>query len=399
VSRPEAVGGPILTTPVRWILGVFLVGAVFMLWRFIVGLGPTTGLNDGYPWGIWIAFDVVTGTALACGGYAVAILTYVLNKGKYHTLVRSAVLTSALGYSVAAIAIVVDVGRYWYLYKLPVSPHLWNSNSALLEVAICVMSYIVVLWIEMAPVFLDKWKSEGSTSLRRFAERMTPVLDRSLVWILALGLILPTMHQSSLGSVMMIAVSKIDPLWHTGWLPMLFLLTCICMGYSVVVVESTLSSLAFRRPLETKMLGSLARAILVFLGAYFVLRFGELAFRGQLGRVLTQGSLTGFFLLENLLLLIPGLMILSKGVRNDAGKLFLAAFLMLLGGTLYRFNVYLIAFNPGPNWVYFPTAPEMLITFGIVAIEILAYIYFVKRFPILAGRPRGHHMAAAAAGH
>jgi Ni/Fe-hydrogenase subunit HybB-like protein len=171
------------------------------------------------------------------------------------------------------------------------------------------------------------------------------------------------------------------------------------MGYAVVVVESTLSSLAFRRPLETRMLGSLAKAILFFLAAYFIVRFGELALRGQLGRIFTQGTLSGFFLLENLLLLVPGLMILSAGVRNDAGKLFLAAFLMLLGGTLYRFNVYLIAFNPGPNWTYFPTAPEMLITFGIVALEILAYIYFVKRFPILAGRPRGPHMAPAAAGH
>ena len=154
MSRPEAVGGPILTTPVRWILGVFLVGAVIMLWRFIVGLGPTTGLNDGYPWGIWIAFDVVTGTALACGGYAVALLVYILNKGKYHPLVRPALLTSALGYSVAAVGIIIDVGRPWFIWRIPISVGKWNLDSALLEVALCVMAYVMVLWIELSPVLV-----------------------------------------------------------------------------------------------------------------------------------------------------------------------------------------------------------------------------------------------------
>ncbi len=150
-DRAVPVGGPIMTRAFKILLGVGLLGLVLTIWRFAVGLGATTGLSDGYPWGLWIAFDVVTGTALACGGYAVAILVYILNKGRYHPLVRPAVLTSALGYSVAAVAIMVDVGRPWFIYRIPIRVGQWNLNSALLEVALCVMAYVVVLWIELVP--------------------------------------------------------------------------------------------------------------------------------------------------------------------------------------------------------------------------------------------------------
>ena len=143
------VGGKALNGPGKVLFGLTLLGIVLMIWRFAVGLGPSTGLSDGYPWGIWIAFDVVTGTALACGGYAMALLVYVMNRGKYHPLVRPAILTSALGYSIAALAIVVDVGRPWFIWRIPLSVDKWNHASALLEVALCVMAYVVVLWIEM----------------------------------------------------------------------------------------------------------------------------------------------------------------------------------------------------------------------------------------------------------
>ncbi|HEY7528622.1 MAG TPA: NrfD/PsrC family molybdoenzyme membrane anchor subunit, partial [Candidatus Deferrimicrobiaceae bacterium] len=156
-SHFRPVGGPILTGTFLVSAAIFLVSVLILAWRFIVGLGPTTAMNDLYPWGIWITYDVVVGTALACGGYAVALLCYVLNKGKYHHLIRPAILTSALGYSLAGVSVIIDLGRYWNVWKVPLLWN-WNRNSILLEVAICIMTYVVVLWIELAPAFLEKWE-------------------------------------------------------------------------------------------------------------------------------------------------------------------------------------------------------------------------------------------------
>ena len=141
-----------------------------MLWRFAAGLAAVSNLNDGYPWGIWIAFDVVTGTALGCGGYAVALLVYILNKGEYHPLVRPAILTSLLGYGLAVLAVTVDLGRFWELWKVPVFFWRW-SHSPQLEVALCVATYVLVLLIELSPAFFEKWRTSPDSGLRSFAEK------------------------------------------------------------------------------------------------------------------------------------------------------------------------------------------------------------------------------------
>src|SRR6476469_5025391 len=150
--QAQPIGGPIMTGPFRALTALFAIAALLILVRLVTGLGWITAMNDGYPWGLWIAFDVVTGTALACGGYSVALLVYIRNKGAYHPLVRPAVLTSALGYSLAALGI----GRWWNIWRVPVFFWHWNLNSVLLEVALCIMSYTAVLWIELSPVFLEK---------------------------------------------------------------------------------------------------------------------------------------------------------------------------------------------------------------------------------------------------
>ena len=143
-ARPEPVGGPLVTRPTL-VLGLLaLLAFALIAWRFFVGLGPTTGLSDGYPWGLWIAYDVVTGTALACGGYSVAILVYVFNRGRYHPLVRPAVLTSALGYTLAGLSVMIDVGRPWAAWRLA-WPGSWNRSSVLLEVALYAMLGFVAL--------------------------------------------------------------------------------------------------------------------------------------------------------------------------------------------------------------------------------------------------------------
>ncbi|MGE3844363.1 MAG: Ni/Fe-hydrogenase cytochrome b subunit [Vicinamibacterales bacterium] len=405
-ATPKALGGPIVTRPFLILLSVFTAGCMVILWRFLFGLGATTALNDGYPWGLWITFDVVVGTALGCGGYAIAILVYVLNRGVYHPLVRPALLTSALGYSLAGFAVVLDVGRYWNLYKA-LLPWLWNTSSVLLEVALCIMAYVVVLWIELSPTLRERWPARVRQPVPEMElhPRLGPLMADGgrplrrvrpstwMIWILALGLLLPTMHQSSLGSVLLIAGTKVHALWHTPLLPLLFLISCIGMGYAVVVCESALASVAFRRPPELRLLNRLSTTMAGVLGLFVLVRLADLIVRGQIGAAFAFDRYGLLFASELALFVAPMWMLLARRERHSLGDLFRAAMLMLLAGVVYRFNAYLVAFNPGPSWAYFPSVGEMLVTAGILAFEVMAYLVIVKRFPVLAGvgataRPR-----------
>ncbi|MDH3816621.1 MAG: Ni/Fe-hydrogenase cytochrome b subunit, partial [Acidobacteriota bacterium] len=371
---------------------------LILAYRFATGIGTVSGLTDGYPWGIWIAFDVVTGTALACGGYAIAILAYILNKGKYHPLVRPALLTSALGYSMAALAIIIDVGRWWGIWRIPLGgfPDMgsYNWNSALLEVALCVMAYVGVLWIELGPAFLEKWESTSKNSaLVGFAKFGLKFYDKALIWIIALGVLLPTMHQSSLGTLMLLGGHKLHGLWNTPWIPLLYLISCIGMGYAVVVWESAVSSKAFNREREDSMLTSLSGAIVVVLGLYLILRFADIIISGKTMLMFNSGMLSIMFWVEIALFVIPMVMLMRAKDRANFATIFKASMLIMLAGGLYRFDTYLTAYNPGEGWSYFPTTLELLITLGVISFEIFLYIFVVKRYPILSGTRAGQARA------
>jgi Ni/Fe-hydrogenase subunit HybB-like protein len=384
-ARAAAVGGPIMTRPFRILLGIFIIGMLTVAWRFWVGLGPASALSDGYPWGLWIALDVVTGTALACGGYAVALLVYVFNRGQYHPLVRPAVLTSALGYSLAGLAIAIDVGRPWLIWRVPIAVGKYNLNSALLEVALCVMAYVVVLWIELSPAFLEKFAKRRETALGSFSAKVGPAIEKSLPFILALGLLLPTMHQSSLGTVMLLAGWKLHVLWNTPLVPALFLISCLSMGYAMVVLEASLATTVFGRKRETRILATMAPVIASTLVIFMVLRVVDVVVRGQVGALFAFDSFTFWFLLEFVLFAVPAVMLFKRDRLGESAYLFRVALLIVLAGTFYRFATYLIAYNPGPQWSYFPAVPEMIISAGVIAGEVLLYLIIVKRFPILAG--------------
>ena len=386
-SAARPIGGAILTRPFFALAALFAVAAAIIAYRFAFGIGPVSALSDGYPWGLWIAFDVVTGTALACGGYAVALLVYVLNRGRYHPLVRPAIVSSALGYTIAGLSLAVDVGRPWNFWRVPVFFWQWNFDSALLEVALCIMSYIAVLWIELAPSILERLKDAPWPILRAIASRVTPILDRALIGIIALGLLLPTMHQSSLGTLMILTGRKLDPLWQTPLLPLLFLVSCVVMGYGTVVFESTASSAAFGRPRETRVLGALARAPIVAATLFLAIRFVDLTWRGQWGRAFALDGRGVLFFAEVALFCAPIAILLTPGARSDPVRLVRSGVLFMLAGALYRFDAVLVAFDPGPGWSYFPAVPEMIITLGLVALEIMIYVVLVKTFPILQGIP------------
>ncbi len=381
--QAQALGGRLLTKPFRALAALLGIAGLLILYRLVNGLGQVTAMNDGYPWGLWIAFDVVTGTALACGGYSVALLVYILNKGKYHPMVRPAILTSALGYTLAGLGVGLDVGRWWNIWRVPVFFWHWNLNSVLLEVALCIMAYTFVLWIELSPAFLQRAERTGTGSIRRFAVRTRPIVEKGLLWVTVFGILLPTMHQSSLGALMLIAGPRLHPLWNTEWLPLLFLLSCLAMGFAAVVFESVLASWLWRREPEREMLAGLGGAIVPFAVAYVWLRLYDLAMRGQLAALFAFDLYSIMALLEFALTAVAVFILLSDVRRRRLGDLFRAAMLLMLAGSLYRFDTYLVAFTPGAQWSYFPSVTEMLVTLGLIAGELMLYIAIVKVFPIL----------------
>ncbi|HNX50940.1 MAG TPA: Ni/Fe-hydrogenase cytochrome b subunit [Thermoanaerobaculaceae bacterium] len=383
-ALPAPVGGRIWTPTFRLLAAIFGVGALLMVWRFAMGLGAATGLSDGYPWGIWIAFDVVVGTALGCGGYAMALLVYIFNRGQFHALVRPAILTSALGYTMASFAIHLDVGRPLYIYKIPVMPQWWNLNSVLLEVAVCVMTYVAVLWIELSPAFFERWMESSSTFLRRISRTFHPIVQKLMVPILAIGLLLPTMHQSSLGAVMLLAGQKLHGLWQTPLLPLLFLLSCVGMGYAIVAFESHLGAAAFGRGRDTAMLARLARVTGGVVAVYLAIRAVDIVARGRLGLAFHPSLVALCFWAEIVLFGYGAFLLLSQRRATVSGQLN-AAILVVVGGSLYRLDTYLVAYNPGANWKYFPSFTEVFITIAIIALEIMAYVVIVKLFPIIGG--------------
>jgi Ni/Fe-hydrogenase subunit HybB-like protein len=391
------IGGRIMTPRFRILMVLAAIAAAILAVRFILGIGATTALNDGYPWGLWIAFDVVVGTAIACGGYAVALLVYIMNRGRYHPLVRSALVTSALGYTLAGLSVVIDLGRWWNVYAVPIKFWHWNLNSILLEVALCIMLYMLVLWIELSPAFFERGRSSSNVRLRRVSERALPVVEKALPWVIALGLVLPTMHQSSLGSLMMLAGPRLHALWLTPLLPLLFLVSCLGMGYAGVIIESTLSSRAFGRPRETRLLTGLARPASIVLLLWAAIRITDIVVAGKLGLVTRFDGFSLLFLLEMALVITPAVLLLGPSARSSAG-LFRTGLLVLAGGALYRFSTFLFAFDPGAHWSYFPAVAEIMVTVGLVAAEIMAYIVIVRVFPILQGAPAvSPHATARAA--
>jgi Ni/Fe-hydrogenase subunit HybB-like protein len=372
----EAVGGRVIGLFTVALAALAGVAIFFLAQRFIYGLGAVTNISNGYTWGIWVVWDVIIATGFACGGYAIALATYILNRGEFHPLVRPALTASVFGYTLGGVSVLIDLGRYWNFWHI-LSPAYFNVNSVMFEVAACITLYIIVLWLEFVPTFLDYLQRKGLQKL----------FNRILFLFIGLGVLLPSMHQSSLGSLLVVMGYQVHPLWQTQLLPLLFLLTALCMGYSIVIFEATLAAFGFRRDIhaELPLLSKLGKIVAGILAVYLALRFGDLAWRGELERLFSSGKLSVMFWIEIALFTYPVLVMLSARNRRRLSMLFPAAVSMLAGAVLYRIDAFLVAYEYESPWHYFPSAPEILVTLGIIAIEVLAYIVFVKKFPILPG--------------
>jgi Ni/Fe-hydrogenase subunit HybB-like protein len=298
--------------------------------------------------------------------------------------VRPALTASVFGYSLGGLSVLIDLGRYWNFWHI-LWPGYAQPGSVMFEVAICISLYVVVLWIEFSPTFLDHL---GMKNARR-------TLSKAMFFFIGLGVLLPTMHQSSLGSLLVVFGHQIHPLWQTVLLPVLFLLSAVCMGFAVVILEATLAAVGFGRDLdkELPLLAKLGKIILGILVVYVALRLGDILIRGEFGRIFTSGTKSLMFLIEMALFIAPIAILAKEENRWRMSKLFAAAGLMCTAATLYRIDAFLTAYDTGPGWHYFPSAPELMVTIGVIALEILAYIIFVKKFPILPGHP---HTTSAA---
>jgi Ni/Fe-hydrogenase subunit HybB-like protein len=387
-DHPRPIGGNLLARPMPLLLAIFGVSVVVMAYRFYAGVGPVSNMTDAYAWGIWEPVNVVVFTGIGAGAYAVGLLCYVLNKGEYHGLVRPAVLLGAICYSLGGSSILIALGRYWNSYWLPYFP-IWNLGSILLEVAVCVISYVTILWIEVLPAIFDGAAASKSPRWSAFGKKWGPKLQSAMPFIIAAALILPTMHQSSLGGLMMIGGWKVHPLWHTALMPTIGLLSCLSMGYGAVVVLTNILNMTWNAKTDQTLFAKLSKVNGGLLIAVAVLRLGDIAVHGKLKYLLVFDFHLFFFLLEMALFIVPAVMFFSPAVQKSRGKLFGAALLSIAGGALWRVDAYLTAYNPGDGWEYMPSLGETVVTVGMAAVGVAVFILVSRLFPVVVVEDHG----------
>jgi Ni/Fe-hydrogenase subunit HybB-like protein/cytochrome c553 len=396
-SLPQAapVAEKKFLTPGTLTLVAFMaVGFAFIAVRFLFGIGKVSNLNNQYPWGIWIGIDVASGVALAAGGFTTGALAYVFNRHQYHAIIRPALLTAMLGYTFVVLGLMVDIGRYWNI----TSPMFnWNGNSVLFEVAICVMIYLNVLYIEFLPIVIERFKGRINlpgvlSGLNGLAERVLTLADTLLskvmfVFIIA-GIVLSCLHQSSLGSLMLIAPYKVHPLWHTPILPLLFLLSAFAVGYPMIVFESLLVSRVLGRRPEMEVLTPLSKFMPYLMGLYLVFKIGDMIVRRSYVYLWAGNTQSNAFIVEVLLGgLFPFVLVLFRKVRSSAGWLFFASTIFVVGILINRINVFLVSYVPPyKQAAYFPALGEIFITVGLIACLMFLYRVFIFLFPVLGRR-------------
>lgn len=365
---------------------IVVVGLAAMVIRYVNGLGAISNLSDGRAWGLWISFDLYCGVALAAGGFTLAGAVYVFNLKKYHPVVRPAVLTAFLGYTLVILALLVDLGQPWYIWHAIIY---WNVHSPLFEVAMCVMTYTVVLALEFSPAVFEGLNKSNLPVVRRINWHIPWRVIRAVQMPLVIaGVVLSTLHQSSLGSMLIMMPTTLHALWFTPILPILFLTSAIAVGPAMVIFESTLSTRVFGHKLEIDVLSGLARAIPYILGIYLLLKIADLVTAGEIGLIFSAYPQNLLWWAEIVIGVISPIILFSlPEVRQNRNAVFWTSVLVIIGLVLNRFNVSMLALGMREGYTYFPHWMEIAISAGLVA-DALLVIWLAHRFlPIAHPEP------------
>jgi Ni/Fe-hydrogenase subunit HybB-like protein len=338
--------------------------------RFFYGLGAVSNMSDKFPWGIWIGFDLLCGIMLAAGGFCMIGAVYLFNVESLHSVVRPAVLTAFLGYVLFIVGLLFDLGRPWYIWHQMIY---MNPHSVMFEIGLCVMSYTTVLFFEFLPNVFERFNLQTPI---KWTKKIYPVL-------IILGILLSTLHQSSLGSLFLIMPSKLHPFWYTPALPFFFFGSAIAVGLAMTIFESTQSAKAFGRHLELGVLVKLGGALLVALWVNALLRFQDYLHRGMLGEIIKPSYEAYFLWLElTLAFVIPITLLSFKRVRLSPQGLYLASISTVLGFIANRLNIALTGFETYAGHHYLPKWTEFSVTLMIIAAGFALFGLAVKHLPI-----------------
>ena len=358
--------------------GIVLLTAILLVIRFTQGLGSITNLNQEYPWGIWIGFDVITGVAFAGGAYVLTFMVYVLRMEKYHSIVRVTVLNGLLAYVFYAGALLLDLGRPWNVAN-PVIGNSFGVSSVLFLVAWHFMLYMLAQLVEFSPAIAE-W-----IGLKRFRK----ILRAMTLGAVVFGISLSVLHQSGLGALYLMARDKVHPLWYSEFIPILFLVSSIFAGLSMVIFEGSITHKVFHHRVG-KDLHEKHNTILVGLsricaGAMFVYLFMQtLVFvHGQRWNHLGTGWGAWYALEMVGFVALPAALFLMGYRRSNVPLIRGAALMTLLGIILNRLNISVIAFKWYEAVRYVPSWMEIVVTLGVISAEIWVFRWIINRMPVL----------------
>ncbi|MBM4397061.1 MAG: Ni/Fe-hydrogenase cytochrome b subunit [Deltaproteobacteria bacterium] len=364
-----------------FIVASLALGAYSIFVRFHEGIGGATNLSDGTPWGLWVGLDILTGVALAAGGFMITAVVYVFGLERYRPIVRPALLTAFLGYLFFVIGLLVELGRPWNIWHAIIY---WNPNSALFEVAWCVMLYTIVLALEVSNLIFERF---GWVRLSR-------VFHAVVLFLVIAGVMLSTLHQSSLGTLFVIAPGKMHALWYSPALPLIFYVSCMCAGLAMVMVEAFLSQRFLKHPVRVDLMARLARVLMIGLMLLTLLRFSDLWLRSALPLAFqpTEEALA-FWVEVALFQVIPIVVLWPERRRASPRRLFVGAFSAVAGLVTHRMNVATTSFVSSSPTDYFPTWMEFSVSIALVVAGVVVFWGFAKWTPLFA---EGEHPPHAA---
>jgi Ni/Fe-hydrogenase subunit HybB-like protein len=370
-----------LLTPFNVIAALILaVGVPVLVYRFAAGLGASTHLSNTYPWGLWIGFDMMCGVVLAAGGFTIGASVQLLGLKAYHPIERPAILTAFIGYVMAIVGLLADLGRPWNIVMALVNA---GTASALFEIAWCVMCYTTVLLLEFTVPFFEwlGWR------------RIHAILKKTLLALTVLSVMFSTMHQSALGSLFLLAPTKLHPLWYSPFIFIFFFISAILAGLSMVIVESALSHRVFATRLEGQshvdvnaLTVGLGKAAAIVAFAYFFLKLQGVV-DGHAWSYLWTGY-GALFLVETVgFVLVPSLLFAWGARHAKVRPIRIAAAMTVVGIVLNRLDVSIFAFNWQNPVRYVPSWMELTVSLTLVTVGVLAFRWVCNRMPILFEDP------------